>query len=70
MTIPMSKLQKKAVEKLVVKLLAAYNLPQEMAPKLSRCRREGAVRHMAFMYFVERGITEEGYFDYVAVSLC
>ncbi|VDK67117.1 unnamed protein product [Litomosoides sigmodontis] len=69
MTVPMSKLQKKAIEKLVVKLLATYNLPQEVAPKLSRCRREGALRHMAFMYFVERGITEEGYFDYVAQAL-
>lgn len=70
MTIPISKLQKKAVEKLVAKLLATYNLPpQEVAPNFSRSRREGALRHMAFMYFVERGITEEGYFDYVAVSV-
>lgn len=68
MTIPISKLQRKAIEKLVAKLLATYNLPQEIAPRLSRCRREGALRHMAFMYFVERGITKEGYFDYVAVS--
>ncbi|CAG9540593.1 unnamed protein product [Cercopithifilaria johnstoni] len=69
MTIPMSKLQKKAIEKLVAKLLATYNLPQEVAPKLSRSRREGALRHMTFIYFVERGITEEGYFDYVAQAL-
>ncbi|KAL3994879.1 3'-5' exonuclease family protein [Acanthocheilonema viteae] len=69
MTIPMSKLQKKAIEKFVAKLLATYNLPHEVAPKLSRCRREGALRHMAFMYFVERSVTEEGYFDYVAQAL-
>ncbi|VDO28245.1 unnamed protein product [Brugia timori] len=71
MTISISRLQKKAIEKLVTKLLATYNLPpEEVAPNLSRLRREGALRHMAFMYFVERRITEEGYFDYVAVSIC
>ncbi|MCP9262132.1 hypothetical protein DINM_005424 [Dirofilaria immitis] len=70
MTIPASKLQKKAIEKLVTKLLTTYNLPsQEVAPNLSRFRREGALRHTAFMYFVEHGITEEGYFDYVAQAL-
>ncbi|EFO26611.2 hypothetical protein LOAG_01867 [Loa loa] len=70
MTIPISKLQKKAIEKLVAKLLATYNLSsQEVAPNLFRFRREGALRHIAFMYFVEHGITEEGYFDYVAQAL-
>uniref|UniRef100_A0A0R3RS08 3'-5' exonuclease domain-containing protein n=1 Tax=Elaeophora elaphi TaxID=1147741 RepID=A0A0R3RS08_9BILA len=70
MTIPISKLQKKAIEKLVAKLLATYNLsPQEVAPKLSRSRRESALRHIAFTYFIERSITEEGYFDYVAQAL-
>ncbi|VDN83461.1 unnamed protein product [Brugia pahangi] len=70
MTISISRLQKKAIEKLVTKLLATYNLPpEEVAPNLSRLRREGALRHMAFMYFVERRITEEGYFDYVAQAL-
>ncbi|VIO93877.1 Uncharacterized protein BM_BM10432 [Brugia malayi] len=70
MTISISRLQNKAIEKLVTKLLATYNLPpEEVAPNLSRLRREGALRHMAFMYFVERRITEEGYFDYVAQAL-
>ncbi|VDP15698.1 unnamed protein product [Onchocerca flexuosa] len=70
MTIPTSKLQKKAIEKLVAKLVVTYNFSsQEVAPNLYRFRREGALRHMAFMYFVEHGITEEGYFDYVAQAL-
>uniref|UniRef100_A0AAF5RXC1 3'-5' exonuclease domain-containing protein n=1 Tax=Wuchereria bancrofti TaxID=6293 RepID=A0AAF5RXC1_WUCBA len=70
MTISISRLQKKAIEKLVTKLLATYNIPpEEVAPNLSRLRREGALRHMAFMYFVEHRITEEGYFDYVAQAL-
>lgn len=70
MTVPVAKLQKKAIEKLVAKLLVTYNLSsQEVAPNLARCRREGALRHMAFMFFVEHGVTEEGYYDYVAVSI-
>ncbi|VDN24967.1 unnamed protein product [Gongylonema pulchrum] len=54
MTIPMAKLQKKAIEKLVVRLLSAYNLTaQDVAPNLSRTRREGSLRHITFLYFVE-----------------
>lgn len=55
---------------MVAKWLTKYNLSaMDSAPNLSRARQRGCLRHIAHLYFVQRSITEEGYHDYISVSI-
>ncbi|VDN06570.1 unnamed protein product [Thelazia callipaeda] len=66
---PALKFKGKKMEKLVSRLVDLNNLSFYIVPNFTRCRRQDALKHIAFLYFNEQRVSEEGYFDYVAHAL-
>ncbi|MFH4978432.1 hypothetical protein AB6A40_005141 [Gnathostoma spinigerum] len=69
MTIPLSKLHGKSVEKMVSKLLSSLGLTQDIAPRLRESRARGGLRHIVQMYYVDGTIDVDNYRDYVKHAL-